>query len=82
MYLARVFVALKKGVLDPQGETIKRSLASMDFPGVEEVRVGKVIELKLDAVSEDHVRTQIEQMCKKLLANPVIEEYSFEIMEV
>ncbi len=82
MYLAKVYVALKKGVLDPQGSTIKGALTSMDFEGVQDVRVGKVFEIKFDGNSKEKIEADLEQMCKKLLANPVIEEYSFEIVEV
>lgn len=82
MFLAKVYVALKKGVLDPQGSTIQGALSSMDFEGIEDVRVGKVFEIKFSGNSKEKVESDLEQMCKKLLANPVIEEYSFEIMEV
>lgn len=82
MYNAKVYIALKKGVLDPQGSTIQRSLASMEFQGVQDVRVGKVFEMKIAGASKEAVETQVEQMCKKLLANPVIEEYSFQVTEV
>lgn len=82
MYHARVYVALKKGVLDPQGSTIQSALESMDFQGVQDVRVGRVFELKIAGDSREMVEAQVEQMCKKLLANPVIEEYSFQVTEV
>lgn len=82
MYLVKVHVALKKGVLDPQGSTIQRSLAAMDFTGIEDVRVGKVFEIKIKGSSLEQVKDQVEQMCRKLLSNPVIEEYSFEVSEV
>ncbi|KUO49979.1 MAG: phosphoribosylformylglycinamidine synthase [Desulfitibacter sp. BRH_c19] len=82
MYLAKVYVALKKGVLDPQGSTIQGALTSMDFEGIQDVRVGKVFEIKLNGDSKEKIEADLEQMCRKLLANPVIEEYSFEIMEV
>ncbi len=82
MYLVKVHVALKKGVLDPQGSTIQRSLAAMDFTGIEDVRAGKVFEIKIKGSSLEQVKDQVEQMCRKLLSNPVIEEYSFEVSEV
>ncbi|MBS3970656.1 MAG: phosphoribosylformylglycinamidine synthase subunit PurS [Clostridia bacterium] len=82
MFHVKVYVALKKGVLDPQGSTIQRALESMDFQGVQDVRVGKVFEVKIAGDSKEMVEAQVEQMCKKLLANPVIEEYSFQVTEV
>ncbi len=70
---ARVHVMLKNGVLDPQGEAVRHALGSLGFDGVEGVRQGKVIELDLaDGTSEDTVK----EMCEKLLANAVIENYS------
>jgi phosphoribosylformylglycinamidine synthase PurS subunit len=74
---ARVHVMLKNGVLDPQGEAVRHALGSLGFDGVEGVRQGKVIELDLaDGTSE----TTIDEMCKKLLANTVIESYSVEVL--
>ena len=72
----RVFVMLKEGVLDPQGEAVRHALGSMGFSGVQGVRQGKVIELDLaDGTGEDVVR----DMCEKLLANTVIESYRIEL---
>ena len=73
---AKVYVMLKQGVLDPQGEAVKHALGALGFDGVEGVRQGKVIELDLaPGTTEDTV----EAMCKKLLANTVIESYRIEI---
>ena len=73
----RVDVMLKTGVLDPQGEAVRHALGAMGFDGVESVRQGKVIELDLaDGTSEDRVR----EMCEKLLANTVIENYHIEVL--
>lgn len=73
---ARVFVMLKNGVLDPQGEAVRHALGTLGFDGVSGVRQGKVIELDLsEGTSEDTVR----QMCEKLLANTVIESYRIEM---
>ncbi len=74
---ARVFVTLKKGVLDPQGAAIGNALASMGFDGVDSVRQGKVFELDL---ADGSSQAQVEEMCQKLLANTVIEDYSVEIV--
>jgi phosphoribosylformylglycinamidine synthase len=77
---ARVFVMPKEGVLDPQGKAIGRALGTLGFQGVGEVRQGKVIELEVRAASESEARAELEQMCKKLLANTVIESYRVEIV--
>jgi phosphoribosylformylglycinamidine synthase len=77
---ARVFVMPKDGVLDPQGKAIGHALGTLGFHGVGEVRQGKVIELELRAASESEARAELEQMCKKLLANTVIESYRVEIV--
>ena len=72
----RVDVMLKKGVLDPQGEAVRHALGAMGFDGVENVRQGKVIELEVaDGTSEDTIR----EMCEKLLANTVIENYRIDL---
>ena len=72
---ARVFVTLKSGVLEPQGKAIQHALDGLGFSGVNDVRAGKLIELDLaDGTSQD----QIEEMCRKLLANTVIENYKIE----
>ncbi|MBQ2261054.1 MAG: phosphoribosylformylglycinamidine synthase subunit PurS [Loktanella sp.] len=74
---ARVYVMLKTGVLDPQGEAVRHALGSLGFDGVQGVRQGKVIELDLaDGTSED----EIGKMCDKLLANTVIESYRIEVL--
>lgn len=78
-YLARVYVTLKPTVNDPQGLTVRGALHSLGFNGVDAVRVGKYIELRLAAADEATARSQIDELCRKLLANPVIEEYRFEV---
>jgi len=70
---------LKQGVLDPQGEAVRHALGSLGFPGVGDVRIGKVIELDLDATDEAAARVQVDAMCRALLANPVIETYVVDI---
>lgn len=72
---ARVVVTLKRSVLDPQGQAVGRALASLGFGEVQGVRLGKIIELDLDASDAGEARKRIESMCEKLLANTVIEEY-------
>jgi phosphoribosylformylglycinamidine synthase len=75
---ARVYVTLKREVLDPQGEAVKKGLASLGVPGVKEVRVGKLIELDVDG-ERDAVARQLEEAARKLLANLVIEDYKIEL---
>jgi len=77
---ARVTVTLKAGVLDPQGQAIEGSLRGLGFPGVNAVRQGKVFDLVLDGTDESEARSQITNMCDKLLANTVIENYVIEII--
>ena len=71
----RVYVTLKRGVLDPQGKAIHHALEGLGFDGVRDVRAGKLIELDLDAEVGE---AQVEEMCRKLLANTVIENYRIE----
>ena len=78
-YLARVYVSLKPTVNDPQGLTIADGLRSLGFTGVSGVRAGKYIEVRLEAPSRETARQQVDAMCDKLLANPVIESYRFEV---
>lgn len=76
---ARIWVTLKPGVLDPQGKAIAGALDSLGFSGVEDVRQGKYLEVRLDASDEAQARRDVERMCDKLLANAVIETYRFEL---
>ena len=75
---ARVFVTLKPGVLDPQGKAIHHALEGLGFAGVKDVRAGKLIELDLEDGTSD---SEIEEMCRKLLANTVIENFRIERLE-
>ncbi|MEM9170024.1 MAG: phosphoribosylformylglycinamidine synthase subunit PurS [Pseudomonadota bacterium] len=76
---AKITVTLKSGVLDPQGKAIENALRQLGFDGAAGVRQGKVIELDLDGADEAAARATAEDMCKKLLANPVMENYAIEI---
>jgi phosphoribosylformylglycinamidine synthase subunit PurS len=76
---AKVHITLKPGVLDPQGRAIQHALASLGFSGVDDVRQGKYIELDLGDTDRAKARARVDEMCKKLLANTVIENYSVEI---
>jgi phosphoribosylformylglycinamidine synthase subunit PurS len=79
MMIARVIVTPKPIVNDPQGITVKQGLATLGFKEVSDVRVGKYIEVSLDAGSENEARQRVEAMCRQLLANHVIEDFHFEI---
>jgi phosphoribosylformylglycinamidine synthase len=78
---AKIFVTLKNGILDPQGRTIQQSLHTLGFSTVEEVRIGKFMELDLNETDVTSAENTIKSMCEKLLANTVIEDYRFEILE-
>lgn len=77
---ARIHVTLKNGVLDPQGKAVEHALGSLGFSGVENVRQGKYIELNLTETDPVKAEAQAQDMCEKLLANTVIEDYSVEIV--
>lgn len=76
---ARVVVTLKNGVLDPQGQAIEGALAGLGFGGVGSVRQGKVFDVEVEGTDAETARSQIKEMCDKLLANTVIENYAIEI---
>ena len=78
MFLARVYVTLKPTVNDPPGLTIKGALHSLGFANVSSVRSGKYMEIKLDAANSADAEAQVGEMCRKLLANPVIEDFRFD----
>ena len=79
--LVKIFISLKEGVLDPQGKAIERSLHSLGYREVGEVHTGKYLQLRLDFSSRGEAENRVREMCEKLLANPVIESYRFEIEE-
>jgi phosphoribosylformylglycinamidine synthase len=78
---ARIVVRLRPGVLDPQGTTIQRALEGLGFPEVRDLRVGKVLEMTLEETDAARARARLDDMCRKLLANPVIEDYTCEVLE-
>jgi phosphoribosylformylglycinamidine synthase subunit PurS len=77
---ARIKITLKNGVLDPQGKAIQNALGGLGISGVDEVRQGKYIEVQLTENDESRARATVERMCKDLLANTVIENYSYELV--
>jgi phosphoribosylformylglycinamidine synthase len=74
-------VRLRPGILDPQGATIRRALEGLGFPEVRDLRVGKVLELTLDEADPARARQRLDEMCRRLLANPVVEDYTCEVVE-
>ncbi len=79
--LAKVIVYLKEGILDPQGATVKKALENFGFRSLDDVRIGKYIEIKLNMEDQNQAKEKVDEMCKRLLANPVIENYKIEVMK-
>jgi phosphoribosylformylglycinamidine synthase len=79
----RVYITPKQGILDPQGATVERALPNLGFAGVSGVRIGKFIEFKLDPEGKtaEQAKAEVDEMCRKLLANPIIEDFTFAIDE-
>jgi phosphoribosylformylglycinamidine synthase subunit PurS len=78
---AKVHITLKNGVLDPQGKAVQHALGSLGFGGVNDVRQGKFVELELAETDKAKAKEAVEQMCKQLLANTVIENYTIDLVE-
>ena len=74
----RVLIRLKPGILDVQGAAVKRALDGLGFTRIADLRVGKVVEVDVDAPSADDARARVDAMCRKLLANPILEDYALE----
>ena len=81
-YSVKIFVTYRKGVLDPQGVAVEKAAHSLGFEKVRNVKVGKYITMNIEAGSSEEDKKKIEEMAKKFLVNPVIEEYTYEIEEV
>lgn len=81
-YKASIYVTLKSSVLDPQGAAVTKALHALEYPQVQDVRVGKFIEVSLSAVDEADARGIVARMCDQLLTNPVIETYIYELTEL
>ena len=79
MFLAKIYIRLKPTVNDPQGLTIQGGLKQLGFDSVSSVRAGKFMEISLEETNEEQARAHVAEMCDKLLANPIIEEYTFEL---
>lgn len=80
LYRVEVKVRLKKGVLDPQGTTVEGALRNLGVTGVESVRIGKLVELQVEAASESAAREEAEALARRLLANPVLEDYAVTVL--
>jgi len=79
MFLSKIRITLRPSILDPQGKAVGHAIASLGINAVKDVRMGKYVELKVEGASEADARVATEEVCKKLLANPVMEDYSYEI---
>lgn len=77
--LAKIHVIQKNGVLDPQGKAVHHALTNLGYDEVENVQVGKYMEIQLNGISEEEAQVRVKEMCEKLLANTVIESYRFEL---
>jgi phosphoribosylformylglycinamidine synthase PurS subunit len=77
----RVLVRLRPGIMDVQGAAVQRALVGLGFGDLRDLRVGKVVDVEVDAPSETAARSRVDEMCKKLLANPVLEDYTIETIE-
>ena len=82
MFLAKVYVTLKPTVNDPQGLTIRGGLHSLGFDAVKSVRAGKYIEIRVEGEDKSKAEEQVHEMCRQLLANPIIEDYRFELESI
>ena len=82
MYKAKIDVTVKKSVLDPQGQTVLQALHSLGFKGVEALRAGKHFEVTLNSGDKKKAEADIKTMCEKLLINPIIEDYTYQLEEV
>ena len=78
-YQAQIYVTLRPSVLDPAGVAVQSGIRQMGYENIEQVRIGKYIQLGLQAASEEEARQQLHQVCDRLLANPVIENYRFDL---
>jgi phosphoribosylformylglycinamidine synthase subunit PurS len=81
-YRAKIYVTLRPSVLDPAGTAVKSGLSHLGYDNVEQIRIGKYIELTITAETEQAANIQLDRMCDQLLANTVVENYRFELMAV
>lgn len=79
IFKAKIYITLKESVLDPQGNAVKKSLHSLQYDEVKDVRIGKYMELEVEAERDEIARERVTEMCEKLLANTVIEDYQISL---
>ncbi len=82
MWRAEIKVLLKKSILDPQGRAVEKALASLGYDNIDRVRIGKYLEVTIVATDRAAAEAQVREMCARLLTNPVIEDYTFTLLEV
>lgn len=82
MYSAKIKITLRKSILDPQGKAVEHSIQSLGFKNILDTRIGKYVELKIDTNSDEEARLVTDEVCRKLLANQVMEDYVFEVESV
>lgn len=82
VYVARITITLRKSILDPQGKAVHHALESLGMTTVKELRIGKFVEMKIDTQSKEEAEKTTSESCKKLLANPVMEDFSFSLEKI
>lgn len=82
MYKAKIKITLRKSILDPQGKAVGHSIQSLGYKNVKDTRIGKFIELEIDSKSADEAKKITDEVCSKLLANPIMEDFEFEIISL
>ena len=82
MFLSKIKITVRPSILDPQGKAVEHAITTLGVNGVQDVRMGKYIEFRVERDSEADAEKATEEVCKKLLANPIMEDYQFEIQEV
>ncbi len=81
MYTSKINISIRKNILDPQGKAVEHSLKQLGFDSIKDTRIGKFIELYIDVKTLEEAKQISEQACRKLLANPVMEQYTYEISD-
>jgi len=81
LFTSKINISIRKTILDPQGKVVEHSLKSLGFTSIEDTRIGKYIELKINAESKEEAERISKEACDKLLANPVMEDYSFDVIK-
>jgi phosphoribosylformylglycinamidine synthase subunit PurS len=82
MYLSKIRITLRPSILDPQGKAVGHAIQSLGVNAVKDVRMGKYVELKVEGKNEAEAKAATEEVCKKLLANPVMEDYTYEVTPI